>query len=210
LSGNWLGHLLGVIFCLSSFATTDQLTTHRGHRDPCPVHCNIAGPNPSNWSAYGALSSFQLCRQTIFLEFSVYGPIDGPNGTLIHACTVWDGNWKSTPKTPIPATAVNSTYTLGLWNADSNAKNSDKDVKSLVNQMQAYFKHGHGATNRTSVIFGLSGDATIGIYLGKALQNEWFGKVALQDIANAIFTTGNAGPFAAQLCVRYSRLSFLF
>jgi hypothetical protein len=51
------------------------------------------------------------------------------------------------------------------------------------------------------MVFGLSGSATFGVYLGKSLQNEGMGRVALKSFANHISRYGIApGGLAMQLC----------
>jgi hypothetical protein len=59
------------------------------------------------------------------------------------------------------------------------------DAHSLAWQMQTYFANGHGPTNGTAIVFELSGNATLGVYLGKALQNEGMGEVVLKNFATS-------------------------
>jgi len=208
LIGPWLSPLFGAILCSSSFALADESTAQPGSssyqgKDPCPAHCNVAGPVSSNWSVYHNLDQLQPCPQKIFLEFSIYDRIDDP--TILHrlrACTVWGADWENVPAigTPTPATKVNATYQLGWWDAAGIVTGTVADVHSLARQMRTYFASGYGPTNRTALVFGLSGNATLGVYLGKALQNEGMGEIALDNIVATISTAGIAGGLAMQLC----------
>ena len=44
--------------------------------DPCPAHCIVAGPAPSNWSVYHNFGQLQRCGQRYFLDFSVADDVD--------------------------------------------------------------------------------------------------------------------------------------
>lgn len=205
--GPWLSLLLGAILCTSFVALADQSAAQPGSpsfqgKDPCPVHCSVTGPLSSNWSVYHNLNQLQICPQRIFLDFSIYDQIDDP--TTLHrlrACTVWGADWNNGPAvgTPTAATTVNGTYQLGSWDP-LGSETRTADVSSLAREMQIYFKNGYGPINTAAIVFGLSGDATLGIYLGKALQNEGMGEVVLQNFAATISTAGVSGGLAMQLC----------
>src|ERR1700733_14852502 len=38
--------------------------------------CNVAGPNPGNWSLYHNLCQLKYCIETQFYEFSLYDNVD--------------------------------------------------------------------------------------------------------------------------------------
>jgi len=208
LFGPWLSPLFGAILYSSSLALADEAASQPGSpsyqgKDLCPAHCDVAGPVSSNWFVYHNLDQLQRCPQQLFLDFSIYDQIDDP--TVLHrlrACTMWGVDWENVPAiwNPTPATTVNATYQLGWWNADSTVTGTVGHAHSLAWQMQTYFANGHGPTNRTAIVFGLSGNATLGVYLGKALQNEGMGEVALKNFAATISTIGISGGLAMQLC----------
>jgi LysM repeat protein len=208
LLGPWLSPLFGAMLYSSPLALADEAAAQPGSpsyqgKDPCPAHCDVAGPVSSNWFVYHNLDQLQRCPQQLFLDFSIYDQIDDP--TVLHrlrACTMWGVDWENVPAilNTTPATTVNATYQLGWWNADSTVTGTVGDAHSLAWQMQTYFANGHGPTNRTAIVFGLSGNATLGVYLGKALQNEGMGEVALKNFATTISTIGVSGGLAMQLC----------
>jgi hypothetical protein len=187
---------------------------HRGiskSKNPCPVHCNVAGPIPSDWSVYHSLDNLQKCQQAIFLDFSIHSQIHDPE-TLprIRACTVRGADWERNPTIKAtPGTAVNVTYELGWWNTDGSVQTSCPDVFSLIKQFQIYFENGYGATNQSALVFGKSGNVTLGIYLGKALQNEGTAGAALKNLASFVSPTEFSGGLAMQLCVSTSILYIL-
>jgi hypothetical protein len=171
-------------------------------RDTCPGDCSIAGPNPSNWSLYHNFDQIQPCRQTVFYEFSLYNGVDNPN-TLhrIYACTSYGPDWTNLPNSTtdaVPAETVNATYEIRWW---SDGTLAAPNIYTLSKQMRQYLENGYGATNKTVLLFGRSGKGSIGVYIGKGLQNQGtssFTLKALQD--NIPFLDANTGSLAMQLC----------
>ncbi|KAK4233494.1 killer toxin subunits alpha/beta-like protein [Achaetomium macrosporum] len=57
--------------------------------DPCPLPCEVAGPDPSNWTAYHSLERMGYCSASLVLSFAVFNPLDDPNNAkTIRACTL--------------------------------------------------------------------------------------------------------------------------
>ncbi|KAH8882896.1 glycoside hydrolase, partial [Thozetella sp. PMI_491] len=174
-------------------------------KDPCPSHCLDAGPAVGNWSVYHNLEQFQRCTQNLFLDFSLYDLVDDPN-TLhrLRACTVWGTDWNTLAppsQPPVPATVLNVTYQLGWWSsASASVTGTAGDAYSLVKEMGLYLSNGYGPRNNSAVMFGLSGDATIGLYLGSALQNEGAGDFISRTVTSAISRKGVADGVMVQLC----------
>lgn len=175
-----------------------------GRNAACPVACNIAGPNPSNWSLYHNFDQLRSCHQTLFYDFSLYDQVDDPE-TLhrLHACTSYGSDWSSLPrpKSAPAVESVNSTYSLGWWSEGALAVS---DIDSISSQMRSYLKSQPVATKstkRNTFLFARSGSATVGIYLGKGLQSEQVGSFALNALADKLHTLNiNSGSVAMQLC----------
>jgi hypothetical protein len=52
-------------------------------------------------------------------------------------------------------------------------------VRSLSRQIREYLANGFGATNHSVVLFARAGKTSVGLYIGKGLQNEGTGYFAL-------------------------------
>ncbi|AEO69851.1 8553ff05-870f-4b92-b10e-2b4ef4e5facd [Thermothielavioides terrestris] len=173
-------------------------------KDPCPAHCYTAGAAPTNWSVYHNLDQLHRCPQRFFFDFSVDDNVDEPN-TLhrLRACGLWGADWNrlpASPTPPLPATEVNATFQLGWLDAGSTTVLSG-DATSLLSHLGAYLSKGFGTDSGSTVLFGLTGNATFGFYLGSALQREGTGNTfVLNTILSAFRSRGLGGGLVAQLC----------
>ncbi|KAL4745304.1 hypothetical protein BDW72DRAFT_211523 [Aspergillus terricola var. indicus] len=171
-------------------------------RDACPVACNIAGPNPSNWSAYHNFEQVQSCKKTIFYDLSLYDDVDDPD-TLhrLYACTSHGADWSSLPQPEVrtaTVASVNSTYELGWW---ADGALAATDIRSVSKQMRRYLKSEHADTKEKTFMYARSGAASIGLYIGDGLQNDGVGAFALQALEDSIRNmTVQTGTVAMQLC----------
>ncbi|KAK3299894.1 putative class V chitinase [Chaetomium fimeti] len=46
--------------------------------DPCPVLCDAAGSNPSNWTVYHSVERVAYCSSPLALSFAIFNPLDDP------------------------------------------------------------------------------------------------------------------------------------
>jgi LysM domain-containing protein len=171
-------------------------------RDACPGRCSIAGPNPSNWSLYHNFDQIQSCQQTVFYEFSLYDGVDNPNALhRIYACTSYGPDWTNLPNSTtdvLPASTMNTTYQIGWW---SDGTLAGPNIRTLSRQVRHYLTNGYGATNKTVILFARSGKGSVGLYIGKGLQNEGTGSFALKAFEDSISSLdANTGSVAMQLC----------
>lgn len=187
---------------------------------PCPARCSITGPDPNNWPVYHSLEQFEGCTQRLFADFSIYDRIEEPNTIhRIRACTIWGADWESTTTNealevksvegaPV-ATAVNATYLLGWWNqapSDDVPTGVLANAHTLTRQVRTYLTKGYmTSVTRSPIVFGLSKDVTIGVYLGRALQSRDLGEDALRHFSNLLYThdmesSSVPSGFAMQLC----------
>ncbi|KAH8673384.1 glycoside hydrolase family 18 protein [Xylariales sp. PMI_506] len=210
MAPRWWSGFLVAFFCLQYLTVSaDQIANRRSGvsyrgQSRCPERCGIVGPEPGNWSVYHNLDQLASCQQQVFLDFSVADHVDDPKSLhRIRACTMWTPDLYRLPigELPVPAVEVNTTYQVGWWDGDGGATITQVDTLSLIKQMRGYFGKGHGLTNRTSIVFGRANSAAVGLYIGKALQNEGMAEVALgQYILNTIGKEGVSGGVAMQLC----------
>ncbi|SPQ21569.1 e2cb8c7a-6b71-4cba-a482-675fd0a9b2df [Thermothielavioides terrestris] len=175
--------------------------------DPCPPGCSVAGPNPANWSVYHNLDQLQGCKYTLFYEFSLAdGVIDDPNTPhRIYACTSHGADWANLPNSTagtIPAKHVAATYEIG-WSSGGDPF-AAAEIQILSKQMRQYLASGYGATKRAAILFARLGRGVVGLYIGKGLQNEGVGSVALKTLEDSIPSLSQepvvASSLGMQLC----------
>lgn len=173
---------------------------YRG-RDACPSRCSIAGPNPSNWSVYHNFDQFQSCDHTLFYQFSLYDEVDDPHSLhRISACTSFGADWTNLPPSTADAVVVevNATYEAGWWSGGPLAA---AGIRTVSRQMRQYLAHGYGPSSRPLLLFGQSGQATVGLYVGEGLQREGVGLFALNTLENSTLSLDvHIGALAMQLC----------
>ncbi|KAF9890425.1 hypothetical protein FE257_005830 [Aspergillus nanangensis] len=179
---------------------------YRGRDAACPVACNVAGPNPLNWSAYHNLEQVQYCHQTLFYHFSLYDQVDDPDSFhRLYACTSYGPDWYGLPqprtKTSVVSESLNATYSLGWW---SGGILPASDISTISKQIRQYLKSQHvsaKSTKRHTYLFARSGSAMVGLYIGKGLQSETVGDFALRGLSDKLRTQKiSSENVAMQLC----------
>lgn len=171
--------------------------------DQCPQRCAGAGPNTGNWSAYSSFNSVSRCEQTMFFDFSLYDPVDDlSHNHNLFACSSFGPDFDMLPATANRITgvedAVDVQFEMGYWNEGFGLAVSS--VRSLIKQMHAYAERGHGATDSPFMMFGRIGQASVGLFIGKGLQNQGLvgGMGTFKDrLQNLNFSTPS---LAMQLC----------
>ncbi|KFY46135.1 hypothetical protein V494_00593 [Pseudogymnoascus sp. VKM F-4513 (FW-928)] len=210
-----LASLVAAILWLSPHALAEEVlgpeADYHG-KNPCPLKCSVTGPEPKNWPVYRNFERLHRCDQRFLLDFSVSDNVDERQGShRIRACTLWGSDWTNIASPDsVQATEVNATLQFGSWDYEPSLSTATTrnartaDVQSLVEQMSLYLGNGHGEVNRTVIVYGLSGNATFGVYLGKSLQNEGMGQVALDLFRNYAADTrdNKLNGLAMQLCGR--------
>jgi hypothetical protein len=133
----------------------------------CPERCSISGPNTGNWSVYTGFNKIKRCPETMFYDFSLYDEVDSPVGNhRIQACSSFGPDFSTIPAstTLIAATeSHNVEFQIGWWNEGFGL--AAPGIRSLVKQLRKYADQGHGATERPFIIYGQSGQATIGLFI---------------------------------------------
>jgi LysM repeat protein len=171
-------------------------------KNPCPGRCSTAGPNPGNWSLYHNLDQIGSCDQTMFYDFSLLDPVDDPSTFhRIYSCSSYGPDWSNLPNATRNAalgTPINSTYQFGTGNEGGM---SPSYVRSLSRQIREYLANGFGATNNSVILFARAGKTSVGLYIGKGLQNEGTGYFALTSFESAVASAAQGtGTVAMQLC----------
>lgn len=137
----------------------------------------------------------------MFYEFSLYDHVDDPKALhRIYACSSYGADWANLPEMPaeVAISSINATYEIGWW---SDGALAATDVLSVVKQMRQYLARGYGKTNTTALLFAQSGQATVGLYIGKGLQNEKVGSFALGSFEDTLSGLDlNTASLGMQLC----------
>ena len=174
--------------------------------DFCPEWCVITGPNTGNWSVYPNFNIIKRCQQTMFYDFSLYDPVDDPNTNhRIQACSSFGTDFDNMPSKAVAANIVESAnvvdveFELGWWHEDFGLAKAA--IRSLVEQIREYIDNGHGTADRPFIMYGQSGQATIGVYIGQGLLNQGLNTSALSAFQNNFDTLNVTTPsLAMQLC----------
>ncbi|KAF9873540.1 hypothetical protein CkaCkLH20_08999 [Colletotrichum karsti] len=178
-----------------------------GAADFCPQRCVESGPSTGNWSVYPNFNLIKRCQKTMFYGFSLYDSVDEPDTNhRIAACSSFGTDFKTMQSEPIAAPGAHSvepvqvTFELGWWNEGFGLAKAG--IRSLTEQLREYISNGHGeASDRPFILYGQSGQATIGIYIGQALLNQGLGDSALRTFQDNFDTNNITTPSVAmQLC----------
>ncbi|KAM5447956.1 hypothetical protein McanCB56680_008038 [Microsporum canis] len=174
-------------------------------RDACPIRCSTSGPNPYNWSVYHNLDQLQSCQETQFYNFNLHDEVDDAHTFhRIYACTSYGPDWANLPKSTADVAEVQSVsddapYEIGWWSEGGRLASSG--IYSLSMQLRHYLTNGYGSTNKTVLLFGYSGQAAIGLYIGKGLQNEGVSSFALKALEDSVLQQEiKTSSMAMQLC----------
>ena len=170
--------------------------------DPCPARCTVTGPESANWPVSRTLGPLGACPHTLFLDFSLSDRVDDESQNhRIFSCSSYGSDWASLPDATAPAASarvVNASYELGWW---PNGVLAAGKLRMLSSQIRQYLASGYGTTDRPVVLFGLHGTAAVGLYIGKGLQNEGSGAMALGALERQLSVLDIKGDsLAMQLC----------
>jgi hypothetical protein len=170
----------------------------------CPERCRVSGPNTGNWSVYPNFNKIKRCPEAMFYDFSLYDEVDNRNHShRINACSSFGPDFGILPTSDIPIIASseshNVQFEVGWWKEGFGL--AAPGIRSLVAQIRAYVANGHGAAERPFIIYGQSGVATVGLYIGQGLLNEGIGDSALKIFENNLESLNVSTPtIAMQLC----------
>lgn len=174
--------------------------------DVCPGRCIDAGPDTGNWSVYPNFNIIKRCQQTMFYGLSVYDDVDDPQSNhRIAACSSYGTDFDNMESEPVAArllgaaSPVDVDFELGWWHEDFGLAKAA--IRSLVAQTREYIDNGHGASDRPFTLYGRSGQATIGVYIGHGLLNQGLSTSALQTFEENFDALNVTTPsLAMQLC----------
>ncbi|KAJ5647453.1 hypothetical protein N7490_003825 [Penicillium lividum] len=171
--------------------------------DVCPERCSVSGPSTGNWSVYPNFRKIKKCKEAMFYDFSLYDPVeDGDMNHKIYACASFGPDFSQIPASTMRVASgesVDIEFEVGWWKEGFGLATSG--LRSLVKQIRHYVENGHGATDRPFILYGQSGQATIGIYIGQGLLNQDLSQSALKLFQDNLGNlTVSAPSLAMQLC----------
>ncbi|KAL4758186.1 chitinase [Aspergillus foveolatus] len=196
LALTWLTAAAGLLLSAApaiAGATPDvRIGASPGYRGAslCPERCDVSGADTRNWS-------------TMFYNFGLYDDVDDKGTTdRIQACSSYGLDFMDIPASSVQSAAaqeVKVEYQLGWWKEGFGLASGG--IGSLVRQLREYAERGHGAIDRPFTIYGQSGQAMIGLYIGKELLNQGLGESALKLFEdNSDSLEISAPSLAMQLC----------
>lgn len=142
----------------------------------------------------------------MFYDFSLYDPVDDPDTNhRIQACSSFGPDFDNMPSEAVAAklvelaNPVDVEFELGWWHEGFGLAKAA--IRSLVEQVREYIDHGHGTWDRPFILYGRSGQATIGVYIGQGLLNQGLSASALRAFQDSLDTLDVTTPsLAMQLC----------
>ena len=170
----------------------------------CPQRCSVAGTSSGNWSAFPNLKSLDGCTETLFYDFSLHAEVD--NETLnygVHACSSFgpDFSGRAGENTSIALATHNPTevhFEVGWW--DHGSVLAASGARSVIKQMRDYIRNGHQLTDKPLILFGRSGQASVGLYIGHGLINKGLAPALKMFEDNLAISNISTPTVAVQLC----------
>lgn len=202
----WLTLTTGLWPLVVAFTPPVGITTSLGAATrACPGRCADAGPS-MDWSVYPDFFTIKRCQQTMFFDFSLYDPVDDLNTNhRIQACSSFGADFYGMASIAAsePAelsTSVDVEFELGWWHEGFGV--SKTAIRSLTEQIREYIDHGYGAADGPFTIYGRSGQATIGLYIGQGLLNQGLSAALrmFHDNFDALGINVTTPSLAMQLC----------
>ncbi|KAL2821615.1 chitinase [Aspergillus granulosus] len=169
----------------------------------CPERCDVSGADTGNWFVYPNFKQIRKCKETMFYDFGLYDDVDDKGTThRIQACSSYGLDFMDIPASSVriaSAQEVEVEFQLGWWKEGFGLASGG--IGSLARQLREYVERGHGAVDRPFIIYGQSGQATIGLYIGKGLLNQGLGESALKLFEDNFNNLEVLAPsLAMQLC----------
>lgn len=180
----------------------------------CPQLCSESGPIVDKWPVYPDMKQLKRCSESTFYSFGLDDPVDnGVDGAhRISACTSSgyddpeDTDEASAAIEMISARAANDSsssdvsFEIGWWQEQPDGVGADH--QSLIRQLRGYLDGGNGySEDQPFIMFARSGQATLGIYVGRALKSQELSTIALGALEERLSSVGASTPeLAMQLC----------
>ncbi|KXJ89088.1 hypothetical protein Micbo1qcDRAFT_213428 [Microdochium bolleyi] len=173
--------------------------------DVCPDQCSTVGPDMDKWAVYPDMKRMKKCSRTMFYRLSLDDPIDDniTGAHRISACTSHGPDFEAmavnATALSLPPNTTSTEVSFEIGSSKEAGAGSSRNQTLLVQQIRQYVDGGHGnSANKPFIMFGQSGETTVGIYIGLGLPNHDISQTALQALEEALGTSESA--LAMQLC----------
>ncbi|KAJ5097120.1 hypothetical protein N7456_007841 [Penicillium angulare] len=179
----------------------------------CPVDCSGTDLEYSNWPVYHSFDRLNWCNKTMLLGFNIFNSLDDPDTHIsIAACVADLSDDSLTSSTPITSSSGKSclpasdsksttktTDSLPLsWTGDIVTTNVDDTIEAL-RELQAFSIQRTDSCNET-IIFALSGETAVGIYVGSSLTRQGIISSLLSQLSSRVQSDGVGETMFTQLC----------
>ncbi|KAH8731881.1 chitinase [Phaeosphaeriaceae sp. PMI808] len=139
----------------------------------------------------------------MFYDFSLYDNVDNEAvNHRIYACSSFGPDFSELPSYPEKnntASCVKVDFQIGWWEEGFGLAASR--LRSIIRQLRDYAEESHEAMDRPFTLFGQTGPATIGIYIGEALLNQGLSQSALKIFEDNLDQLNVSTPsLAMQFC----------
>ncbi|KAH7024975.1 uncharacterized protein B0I36DRAFT_251289 [Microdochium trichocladiopsis] len=173
--------------------------------DICPDACSKVGPDMNKWAVYPDMRRMKKCGRTMFYRLSLNDPVDDniKGSHRISACSSHGPDFETMAANVTALSLPPNTTTTEVSFEIGVAAEADTGISSnqtlLVQQIRQYVDGGPGnSADQPFVMFGQSGNATVGIYVGLGLPNHDISQAALGALEQALSTSESA--LTMQLC----------
>lgn len=149
----------------------------------------------------------------MFYDFSLYDQVDDPaTNHRIHACSSYGPDFSELPSSSMKLASADSVdvhFEIGWF--DEGFGLAASGIRSLIKQIRKYVDHGHGATDKPFVMYGQSGQAALGLYIGRGLLNQGLSESALKMFEDNLENLNVSTPsLAMQLCAPHYDSTHIF
>jgi len=172
--------------------------------DICPEACSQTGPDPRNWTVYPHVSRLDGCKKTVILDFALHASLRDTQ--KIRSCTItghdFDMSDQSSGTGLINATSESISPELAWWSSSRTGPSNGtaSGIISVISQLRSYLKNFASASQNSTIVFGTSHDATVGIYVGASIPNPSVADKLFQPLLDRLQSSGLSKATALQLC----------
>lgn len=173
--------------------------------DFCPTRCADSGADTGNWTVYANFNRIKKCQQPMFYTFGLHDPVDDRDSNhRISACSSYGSDFDNMPPEPAPrlvdsVSPIEVDFQVGWWEEGFGLASGG--LRSLVEQLREYIDQGSEDPEQPFIMYGRSGQATVGVYIGQSLLNRGLSNSALQIFRDNLDNLNVTTPsLAMQLC----------
>ncbi|KAJ6016093.1 hypothetical protein N7540_010684 [Penicillium herquei] len=162
----------------------------------CPDAC--ASYDSQSWFVYSGMSRVTACNETMLLDFNIHNALnDSQRHSTIRTCTTGDLDTLST-NSAASTIAKQSAVSFQIGSSGSDATGTAQarsKASSVLEDVQKFLQ----GSPQQGQLFGMSGQAVVGVFLGGSLQDAENVKFAVQEAIQSV-ASGSQTSGAIQYC----------